>query len=176
MVEQPIPLNAGSGGRGNGTREKIKVFPEKRSPEANDDIGDETKLVFVSIGAGETRVSVIDDEGRFLTSWTAIFGWSSLCGIEIRHDGASFHVTDIGKLTKALRGVYRRYGAIVDTSDFRKRSEADFRKAIGDILDQTIGDASEYDRITFAAPEGLHDVLADSLKLRPHIDSVIQVL
>ena len=176
MVEKPIPLHAGPEDHGIGHRERITVFPEKVSRETDDDAGDESRFVFVSIGPGETRVSVIDGEGRSVMSWTAIFGWSSLCRIQIRHDGVQFNITDIDRITKALRGVYRRYGAIVDTSDFRKRSESDFRKAISDILDQTIGDASEYDRIIFAAPEGLHGVLGDSLELRPHIDSVIQVL
>ena len=177
MVERPTPLHAGLNGHDiNVVRERIAIFPENISSEMIDEIGDGQKLVYVSIGTGETRVNVVDEEGRPLISWTAIFGWSSLCGIEIEHEGAPIHVDSLAMIVNALRGSLRRYGRIVDTSEFRVLSSARFKLAIGDILDQTIGDACEYDRIILAAPEGLHDILGGSLKLRPHIDPVIQDL
>lgn len=36
----------------------------------------------MTVGPGETHVSVVDDEGHILRSWTAVIGWSSISPAE----------------------------------------------------------------------------------------------
>ena len=61
---------------------RIRVF---RSSGHHDDLLEEHReeRVFVTIGPGETRVTILDDEGVCDKSWTAIFGWSFLFGVPI---------------------------------------------------------------------------------------------
>jgi hypothetical protein len=177
MADEPISLSDRIAGHDfRVERQKISIFPDAISPEIIEGIRDEQKVVFVSIGAGETRVNVIDDEGRSITSWVAVFGWSSLCSLRIDHEGDELRVKSVEMMTRALRGSLRRYGKEVDTSSFKAAARKHFQGALGYIVDQTVGDASEYDRIILASPEWLHDVLQDCLSIRPHIAPEIQEL
>jgi hypothetical protein len=155
---------------------KINIFPDGFSPRMIDDVGDGERVVFVSLGPGETHVTVVDDEGHSVDSWTAVFGWSSLCDIGIGNGENQFYPANPSMIEKALRSALRIYGQNVDTSGFVRSARMHLSGAIGHILDQTVGDAKEYDRIVLAAPVWVHDALADCLGIRPHIDPVIQEL
>jgi hypothetical protein len=157
-------------------KEKINIFTDVSRPDVVEGIEDDQKVVYISIGPGETRVNVLDDEGRSLSSWTAVFGWSSLCDIEIRHGGDSLCMATLPMITKALRSSLRLYGQDVDTADFIGSARGHLHGALSHIIDQTIGDAREYDRIILAAPVWLHEVLKKCVEIRPHIDPVIQEL
>jgi len=177
MADSPISLSDHREGHDfRVDRENITIFPDAISREILDGIHDDQKVVFLSIGAGETRVNVIDDAGRSVVSWVAVFGWSSLCRLKIDHNGDELHATSIEMMTRALRGSMRRYGDVVDTSGFVRDARQHFQGALGYIVDQTVGDASEYDKIILASPEWLHNVLDDCLRIRPHIAPVIQDL
>ena len=159
-------------------RPEIAVFQDSVSQMAIEGIGDAEKVVFVSIGAGETRVNVVDGEGCSISAWVAIHGWAGLCGIEIPVEGrdAGVHPSSKSMISRALRGTLRVFGVLVDTSDFQDRAAVAFRNALARILDETVRDAREYDRIIFAAPDWLHPALAASLDLRPHIEPEVQDL
>jgi len=157
-------------------RDKINIFTDTLSQDIIEGIEDDQKVVFISVGPGETRVNVVDDDGRSMGAWTAVFGWSSLCDIEVTHRGDSLRMANLPMITKALRSSLRLYGQDVDTTGFIKSARSHLHGAICYIIDQTIADAREYDRIVLAAPVWLHEVLADCLEIRPHIDPVIQEL
>jgi len=157
-------------------RDKINIFTDVFSQDIIEGIEDHQNVVFISIGPGETRVNVLDDGGRSLSAWTAVFGWSSLCDIEIDHHGESLRMANLAMLTKALRSSLRLYGQDVDTKSFIESARAHLRGALSHIVDKTIGDAREYDRIILAAPVWLHDALAQCVEIRPHIDPAIQEL
>lgn len=177
MIEDTVLLN-----RRNLTNDfqivqgKISIFPDAISRDVFEGVEDNQKVVFVTIGPGETRVNVLDDEGRSINAWIAVFGWSSLCGIQINHREKSLYASNIGMITKALRGSLRLYGEAVETSGFLNTARGHFHSGLSYILDQTIGGASEYDRIVLASPEWFQEVLKESINLRPHIDPVIQDL
>jgi hypothetical protein len=157
-------------------REKINIFTDVASREIIDGIEDNQKVVFISIGPGETRISVLDDEGRSVSAWTAVFGWSSLCDIEVDDKSGKIHLASVSMLTKALRSSLRVYGKSVDTKGFIAKSRTHLSGALSHIIDQTIGDAREFDRIILAASPWMHDALSECLEIRPHIDPVIQDL
>lgn len=157
-------------------REKITIFPNEISHEIIEDIMDQQKIVFVSIGPGETRVNAINDEGHAIISWTAVFGWSSLCKLNIKHAGGDLNTSSITMMKNALKGSLRVYGRPVDTQEFTKDANKHFQGALGYIIDETIGSASEYDRIIFASPLWLHEILQGCLTIRPHISPEIQDL
>lgn len=158
------------------TRREINIFPEVISPEMVDGIEDGEKVVFISIGPGETHINVVDNEGGALASWTAVFGWSNLCKLPISHKDALIYPTDRSMITKALRSSLRLYGEQVSTEAFISSAKSHLRYGISHIVDATIGDAKSYDRIVLAAPAWLHEALEDCLDIRPHINPEIQDL
>lgn len=177
MSDGPIPFTPKDGPHDfNVMRDKITIFPDAISREIFEGLHDAQKVVFVSVGPGETRVTVINDEGHCISAWIAVFGWSSLCEISIDHNGDDLRATNISMITRALHGTLRLYGEIVDTSAYKTKAAAHFKGALSHILDQTVGDAREYDKIILAAPEWLQDVLKGSLNIRPHIAPEIQDL
>lgn len=173
MAETPEPF---PGHEVRVVRDEITIFSDQVTRSFVGEVEDGQKVAFISIGPGETRVNVIDDEGRSILTWVAVFGWSSLCGVGIEHRGETVRPANLSMLTKALRSSLRLYGDEVDTRGFVSRARSHMRRALSHILDQTVGDAREYDRIILAAPPWLHEALGDSLSIRPHIDPTIQEL
>ena len=157
-------------------REKINIFPDGLSPRMIDGVCDGEKVVFVSLGPGETHVTVVDDEGNSVDSWTAVFGWSSLCDIAIPNGEGQIYPVNQSMIERALRSSLRIYGRYVDTGGYTDAARAHMAGAIEHILDKTVGDAKEYDRIVIAAPVWMHGALNDCLRIRPHIDPDIQEL
>lgn len=155
-------------------RERIPIYPDEAVLDLLADIEDGQKLVYVSIGAGETRVNILDGEARSMGAWTAVYGWSSLSEIEVHHKGQLVDLSDLSLLTRALRASLRIYGEGVDTSDFIRSAKGNIKSAVGHILDKTIGAGKEYDRIILAAPHWLHGLLSECRDIRPHIASDIQ--
>ena len=151
---------------------KIGIYTESYAPVDFETADGET-VVVVSIRLGETHVTVLSDEARLRSHWTAVFGWSALTGLPIGEDGAR---PDLEELPRALRGQLRRYGTPLATDGFLVRAQDLLRRAIGQILDRTIGSGSAYDRIVIAAPVWLHEAASGCLDLRPHIWNEIQDL
>ena len=156
--------------------DRIPVFSDDDPHNHPGDVEDGQKVVFFSIGPGETRVTVLDEEGYSSGAWVAVFGWSSLCELDLSHRGDSVHLSSPGMLSRALRSCLRLYGEDVDTTDFTRRAKKRMQGALSHIADCTIGDGREHDRIILAAPAWLHPVLEDCIGIRPHIDPTIQEL
>lgn len=148
----------------------IDIFAERVS-FIDFETADGETVVMVSIGLAETHVTVLSEEAKHRSHWTAIFGWSALSGVPI---GPGEVRADLEELPRALRGQLRRYGNPVRTDGFPEAARAHMRSAIAYILDRTIGDGAGYDRIVLAAPGWLHAVLGGCLDLRPHIWNEIQ--
>lgn len=130
-------------------------------------------VVMVSIGMGETHVTVLSDEARMGSRWTAAFGWSALTRIPI---GPERVRPDPDELPRALKGHLKRYGTPLGTEGFLSQAQGILRAAISHILDRTIGSGSVYDRIVIAAPSWLHEAVSGCMDLRPHIWNEIQDL
>lgn len=154
------------------TEKKIGIFTERIAPN-NFETEDGETVVMVSIGLAETHVTVLSDEARHRSHWTAVFGWSALSAIPI---GPEEVRADLDELPRALLGHLRRYGTPVRMDGFLEASRGHMRGAISSILDRTIGDGAGYDRIVLAAPSWLHEVVSGCLDLRPHIWNEIQDL
>jgi hypothetical protein len=152
---------------------QISIFKDGARPDFLDGLEDGQRAVYISIGPGETHVAVVDEMPSIRSSWTAIFGWSSLCGLRIRHRDELISPDSQAMIAKALRGSLKRYGHPVDTDGFIAEAEQRFRTSLAYIMDQTIGEGSEFDKIIFSAPEWLIPALAKSHDLRPHIDPEI---
>lgn len=153
---------------------QIGIFPDRCAPPVIDMDGEE-KIVLVSIGAGETHVTVLTDEATMESQWTAVFGWSSLCKI-LEPYASGVHIKGPEQISRALKGTLRFFGRSVDTSGAMARAEQHFTGAIGYILDETIGQGEGFDRIMIAAPYWCHDALRGCLDLRPHIVQEIEDL
>lgn len=151
---------------------RIGIYAENLA-QCDFEVLDGETIVMVSIGLGETHVTVLSDEARLRSHWTAVFGWSALTSIQIDKDGSR---PELNELPRALRGQLRRYGAPLGTDGFLSSARELLRNAIGHILDRTIGTGSSYDRIVIAAPPWLHEAVHPCLDLRPHIWNEIQDL
>lgn len=157
-------------------REKINIFPDAMSRNMLDGMEHDDTVVFVSIGPGETHVTIVNGDGVSVDGWTAVFGWSSLCDIEIHHNEGSVYPVNKSMVIKALRSSLKLYGKTVDTGPYITSAKSHLKGALGYILDQTIGDAKEYDRIVIAAPDWMHGALSGCTSIRPHVDPRIQEL
>jgi hypothetical protein len=149
-------------------RSAIRIFPSLVEPSFPPVI-DADASVFVSIGAGETHVTVLDGEGACTRGWTAVFGWSALCALSFDHGDREVVFDEELLVARALTGATRIYGSRVDTSAFVGRSAMILRGALEEILSRTIGSGAAYDAIVLAAPAWLHGALGAALDLRPHI-------
>lgn len=160
----------------NVVKGKINIFPDSVSRNMLDAVDHDETVVFVSIGPGETHITVVNGDGISIDGWTAVFGWSSLCDIEIPHEEGSVYPANKSMIIKALRAKLRLYGKQVDTRPYVRSAKNHLKSALGHILDKTIGDAKEVDRIVIAAPDWMHQTLGDCVSIRPHIDPDIQEL
>lgn len=154
---------------------KIGIFTDSISTPDFETRDGET-LVMVSIGVGETHVSVMTDEAERRSQWTAVFGWASLCQLPVGPEDRVIYLEGGEQVSRALRGTLRIYGRPVNTDGFLPQARDHFRSAIGHILDRTIGDGAGYDRIVLAAPGWVHEAVRGCLDLRPHMWQDIQDL
>ena len=147
---------------------RIRVF---RSSGHHDDLLEEHReeRVFVTIGPGETRVTILDDEGVCDKSWTAIFGWSFLFGVPIDLGEQQVTLDEQETITRALNGPTRIYGQITDTTSFKDEAGRQMSRALDEILSQTVGSGARFSAIVLAAPQWLHGLLSGSVGIRPHI-------
>lgn len=129
----------------------------------------EDARVFVTVGAGETHVTVLDEDGVCERRWTAIFGWSFLFSVPFVLDGVEIFFEEPESLERVLSGRTRIYGKLTDTGAFLQDATRLMARAIEDILDQTIGSGAIYSGIVLAAPVWLHGLLSGSIGIRPHI-------
>lgn len=146
----------------------IRIFPSLVEPANPQSIPGEAS-VFLTIGAGETHVTILDGEGICTRGWTAVFGWSALCALPFDIGGRDVTFDEEALVARALTGNARIYGRQIDTSSFLQSSRAIFVDAVEQILSRTIGSGTAYDTIVLAAPDWLHGALQNVLGLRPHI-------
>lgn len=146
----------------------IRIFPSLVEPENPQSIPGEAS-VFLTIGAGETHVTILDGEGVCTRGWTAVFGWSALCALPFESAGRNVTFDEEVLVARALTGYARIYGSQVDTSAFLNSARDLFLSAMDQILSRTIGSGTAYDTIVLAAPDWLHGALHAVLGLRPHI-------
>jgi hypothetical protein len=152
----------------NNTPRRIRVF---RSSERPEDVlkKHHDARVFVTIGAGETRVTILDDEGICDKSWTAIFGWSFLFSVPVDLGEKTVTLDEQETVALALSGHARIYGRLVNTASYLEAAEKQLKVALDDILSQTVGSGALFSAIVLAAPHWLHDLLSGSVMIRPHI-------
>lgn len=154
----------------------IRVFKSAvREDEAQQRVTDELQRqhdderVFVTVGAGETWVTVLDEEGNCEESWTAIFGWSYLFELPVSFGERDVLLEEPETVRMALRGHARIYGRDVDTSVYVEQAEEQMRLGLDQILSRTVGSGARFVSIVIAAPQWLHGLLSGSAGLRPHI-------
>lgn len=149
-------------------RSRILVF---RSPGLCDDLLEEHReaRVFVTIGPGETRITILDDEGICDKSWTALFGWSFLFNIPVDLGDRQITLDEQETVSRALSGRTKLFGRDVDTSAFVIEAGRQMTRALDDILSQTIGSGARFTAIVLSAPQWLHGLLSGSVGVRPHI-------
>lgn len=150
------------------TASRIRVF---RSSGRPDDLLEEHReeRVFVTIGPGETQVTILDDEGVCDKSWTAIFGWSFLFEIPVDLEGKLVTLDEQETVILVLSGKGRLFGRPVDNASFVEAAGRRMSKALDDILSQTVGSGARFSEIVLAAPHWLHGLLSGSVGIRPHI-------
>ena len=147
---------------------RIRIFPER--PATRPAAADEREAsAFLTIGPGETRVTVLDEEGGIRDSWVAIFGWCDICEIGVRVGESKVTFEEPELIRRAMSGSMKLYGQVVDTSAFIAETTDLLQRAIEEILSRTLGSGAIYDRIVLSAPSWMRDVLAASTQLRPHI-------
>ncbi len=125
--------------------------------------------VFVTIGAGETMVTILKEDGGCDHCWTAVFGWSFLFDIPIDIGGVATRIDDQEVAAIALGGRVKMFGREVDTRDYAKEAGQRIKDALDDILSQTVGSGARYSTIVFSAPEWMHKLLNNAIGIRPHI-------
>lgn len=147
---------------------KIRIIRRPESWEGNVP-SDLTARVFVTIGAAETHVTIIDDEGACLSAWTAIFGWSFLFGLPLDCKSGRVFLEETEAVARALHGKMRIYGEETDTGEWVKLAVSHLTFSIEKILDQTIGSGVWLDGIVLAAPPWFQTLLAAAPHIRPHV-------
>src|SRR5690606_6439687 len=120
--------------------QNIRVFKSTaRVDEAQQRVTDELQRhhgderVFVTVGAGETWVTILDEEGNCEESWTAIFGWSYLFEIPLGIGEREVLLDEPETVRMALRGNARIYGRDVDTSSYVELAEEQMRLGLDHI-------------------------------------------
>jgi hypothetical protein len=146
---------------------KIMIF-EKHERHDIPEPYEDTR-VFISIGAGETHVTILNAEGECDKRWTAVFGWSVFCDIGFESNGQSFQLDTEALISRALLGTVKIYGRIVDTTDFIDQASDRLELALEEILSRTVGSGAIHDAIVLAAPVWMHGILESSITIRPHI-------
>ncbi|MFG6082111.1 hypothetical protein ACEUZ9_002754 [Paracoccus litorisediminis] len=129
---------------------------------------------YVTIGPGETHVSIMDDEGESPKKWVAIFGWSYLFNIPLRIGEKTIFLEEPDTISRALRGAMKIYGEMVDTGAWRQDASTVLADSLDEILIGTIGSGAQYSGIVLAAPDWMHDILQGSIGIRPHILKTIR--
>jgi hypothetical protein len=129
----------------------------------------QNERVFVTIGAGETMVTILNEDGQCEHCWTAVFGWSFLFDIPVEVNGVSTRIDDQEVAAIALGGQVRMFGRLVDTREYAKQAGQRIKDALDDILSQTVGSGARYSAIVFSAPEWMHRLLSNAIGIRPHI-------
>lgn len=145
---------------------RVKVL--RAEPGGHEDL-DGDASVFVTIGAAETHVSVLDEEARCSSRWLAIFGWSFLFGLPLAMDERTVLLEEAKVVERALQGRARIYGRDTDTSAWVEEAGRRLEAALDDILGQSIGSGAHFTAIVLCAPPWLHGLLSGCRNLRPHI-------
>lgn len=147
--------------------DRIQIFDRRERhdmPEPHEDT-----RVFVSIGAGETHVTILNGEGGCEDRWTAVFGWSFLCCLPFESNGVTRVLENEALVSRAMRGSVKVYGRLVDTTDLLDRAAEVLKAALEDILSRTVGSGELHDNIVLAAPTWMHGLLSSTIDIRPHI-------
>lgn len=137
-------------------------------------VGQPSELVsHVSIGFGETHVTITNMEGQDIQTWTAVFGWSDLIpGIFPGIDAAMFArilAEHADRESASVRlPLIPRIPAMDSRSRKIRRIGKTLRAAIDEILDRTVdrdaaAGTSCVCALIIAAPDWLHPVIRSHL-------------
>ena len=124
------------------------------------DASEASLTAYVTIGTGETRVTLLDQDGRDIMAWTAVFGWAEFAAIVLDEDtGQHIHLSDERMLTQATSGQLIHDGGLLDTSHFIESAIATLNDAVGEILSRTIGSEARVGGVILAAPSWMHGLM-----------------
>lgn len=126
-----------------------------------EDLQSEDELVtYLTIGAGETHISLLDAEGRDLKTWIAVVGWSALFMVEIEgHLGQRVVLDSEEAVIEAMSGKMMVAGADIDTVGFIASAIILMRNILRNILAKTLSPLGYTGSIVLAAPLWLHGCL-----------------
>lgn len=159
LFETALPAVSGPG--------SIQIFDRRERHDIPEPHGD--TRVFVSIGAGETHVTILSAEGDCEDRWTAVFGWSFLCRLPFESADCTRVLESEALVSRAMRGSVKVYGRLVDTTDLIDKASVILKDALEDILSRTVGSGEIHDDIVLAAPPWMHGLLSSAVDIRPHI-------
>ena len=121
---------------------------------------DEPLVAYISIGAGETHVTLLDQEGNDITSWTAVIGWTCLFSIGIEQAaGQPIRISSERDLGQALKGALPLPDGSIETTDFIASAVFLLKSVLRDVVAQTISLEKAVRSIVLAAPVWLHECL-----------------
>lgn len=115
-------------------------------------------IAYVSIGAGETHVTVLDTEGNEIRGWTAVIGWSILPRIALL-SGCSLPLYGEAQISDALTGAVRVGDTVIDATEFVAESVVTLGRILSDILQRTIAGDPQIQSLVLAAPPWAHPCL-----------------
>ena len=117
-------------------------------------------LAYVTIGAGETHVTLLDSEGRDIFSWTAVYGWAEFSAINAElAEGDRIELRDEDMIARAMSGSLSVGGRTIDTTPFVCSVIISLKAALRDIFARTIDGEELVSGIIFAAPIWLHSIM-----------------
>lgn len=120
----------------------------------------EGALAYISIGAGETHVTLLDEEGVDICSWTAVAGWSALFSIPVGEiSGVSLRVSSEEGLEEAFSGSICSDSGQIDTIGFISASVIVMRKMLCEVIQHTLSLEACSRTIVLSAPPWLHGCL-----------------
>lgn len=119
-------------------------------------------VAYVSIGAGETHVTVLDSEGTDIKSWTAVIGWSSLFSVPM----SNFGVTAV--YPRSEDDLERIFNGNDESLEFMSSSVMMIKSLLHQIISRTIDSDAMSCMIVLSAPSWLHDCLKSCISALPY--------
>lgn len=112
-------------------------------------------MAYVSIGPGETRVTIVDGEGRDIMGWTAVFGWADLSACLPRDETPDQATIDQGSQAAILAKPSHAAAVAITLGD-----------SIDEIIARTFNGRHDISTVVVAAPDWLHGLIRDGIMPR----------
>ncbi len=140
--------------------EGIRIFDGPGEPLMRAKLEGSPLLAYVTIGAGETHVTLLDAEGRDIFSWTAVYGWAEFSTVETETvDGGRIELRDEDMIARAMSGSLAVGGRTIDTTPYVGSVVVSLNAALRDIFARTVETEELVSGIVFAAPIWLHSIM-----------------